>query len=205
MRTARAAVFAAVCVGISAAGHGWMSGMTITPTGLAIGATAVLAVAYLAAGRERHWPGITATLLAGEIGLHELFCPTSMAEATMPNPGITAMPGMAGMPDMATHGSGTWLDGLVHGTAGMVAAHAAAGLVCGWWLRIGERAAFELLRLLTSTVIARIRRLLATDATAPLPARRRGLMSVVDVRPPDAGIILRDCVVRRGPPMVTAV
>lgn len=79
LRAARAAVFAAVCVTLSAAGHAFMSHEPLPVWGLAAGFGAVGAVAYAAAGRERSWAGITALLALGQLALHTLF---SLAAAT---------------------------------------------------------------------------------------------------------------------------
>ncbi|WP_046423661.1 hypothetical protein [Streptomyces malaysiense] len=74
LRLLRAAVFSAVCVALSASGHVVASGSTISLWSLAAGWAGIAGVAGLLAGRERSLPGIALTLLAGEIGLHLLFC-----------------------------------------------------------------------------------------------------------------------------------
>lgn len=79
LRAARAAVFAAVCVTLSAAGHAFMSHEPLPLWAVAAGFGAVGATAYAAAGRERSWVGITALLAVGQLALHTLF---SLAAAT---------------------------------------------------------------------------------------------------------------------------
>jgi hypothetical protein len=74
LRLLRAAVFSAVCVVVSAAGHAMASGAGIPLWALAVGWTGVLGVTVPLAGRERSLPGIALALLAGELGLHSLFC-----------------------------------------------------------------------------------------------------------------------------------
>ncbi|MFI5658059.1 hypothetical protein [Streptomyces sp. NPDC051684] len=73
LRLLRAAVFAAVCVTLSAAGHVLGSTATVPLWTLSLGFLAVFCVALPLAGRERSLPGIAATLGAGQISLHSLF------------------------------------------------------------------------------------------------------------------------------------
>ncbi|MFJ5634878.1 hypothetical protein ACIQF5_19855 [Streptomyces goshikiensis] len=70
MRATRAAMFAAVCVALAAAGHSYMSGMDIPLTGLLCAFGVIGALAWLAAGRRRGPYGITASLLAAQGVLH---------------------------------------------------------------------------------------------------------------------------------------
>jgi hypothetical protein len=73
MRLLRAAVFSAVCVTLSAAGHSLASGGGIPLWALLAGWGGVMCFAAPLAGRERSLPGITVALLGGELGLHLLF------------------------------------------------------------------------------------------------------------------------------------
>ncbi|MFF4350538.1 hypothetical protein [Streptomyces sp. NPDC001530] len=73
LRILRAAVFAAVCVVLAAAGHGLASCATIPLWTMGAGFLAVFAVAAALAGRERSLPGITAVLAVGQTVLHTLF------------------------------------------------------------------------------------------------------------------------------------
>jgi len=73
LRLLRAAVFAAVCVLLSAAGHGVASCDTVPLWTLGAGFLAVFAVAAPLAGRIRSLPGIVGTLTAGQVTLHALF------------------------------------------------------------------------------------------------------------------------------------
>ncbi|MEU3193641.1 hypothetical protein ABZ686_24140, partial [Streptomyces sp. NPDC006992] len=73
LRLLRAAVFAAVCVTVSAAGHVLAAG-TVLPFGtLALGFGCVFAVAVALAGRERSLPGIAGLLALGQVALHLVF------------------------------------------------------------------------------------------------------------------------------------
>lgn len=74
LRLTRAALFAAVCVVLAAAGHTLASGgRTIPLWALAAGWFAVFALVVPMAGRERSWAGIWVTLLGGQLVLHSLF------------------------------------------------------------------------------------------------------------------------------------
>ncbi|UGQ15202.1 hypothetical protein LO772_17530 [Yinghuangia sp. ASG 101] len=87
LRAARAAVFAAVCVALSAAGHAFMSHEPLPVWALAAGFVVVGAVAYAAAGRERSWAGITALLALGQLALHTLFSLAAATAAPAGHPG----------------------------------------------------------------------------------------------------------------------
>jgi hypothetical protein len=73
LRILRAAVFAAVCVVLAAAGHGLASCATVPLWTLGAGFLGVFAVAAALAGRERSLPGIAAALAVGQTVLHTLF------------------------------------------------------------------------------------------------------------------------------------
>ncbi|MFJ2743127.1 hypothetical protein ACIO3O_26075 [Streptomyces sp. NPDC087440] len=72
-RLARAAVFAAVCVVLSATGHVLGSTATVPWWTLAVAFTGVFALAVPLAGRTRSLPGITFAMTAGQLALHALF------------------------------------------------------------------------------------------------------------------------------------
>ncbi|GKQ38603.1 hypothetical protein [Streptomyces sp. A012304] len=73
LRLLRAAVFAAVCVVLAAAGHTTASCATVPLWTLGAGFLGVLAVVVPLAGRERSLPGIAALLAVGQTVLHTLF------------------------------------------------------------------------------------------------------------------------------------
>ncbi|MFE7334245.1 MULTISPECIES: hypothetical protein [Streptomyces] len=73
LRLMRAAVFTAVCVVLSAAGHAFAAGTAVPAWTLLAGFLGVLAVAAVLAGRERSLPGIVGALAGGQILLHVLF------------------------------------------------------------------------------------------------------------------------------------
>ncbi|MCX5196339.1 hypothetical protein OOK31_20965 [Streptomyces sp. NBC_00249] len=73
LRMIRAAVFTAVCVVLSAAGHAVASCAAVPWWVLGIAFVAVLAIAAPLAGRRRSLPGIAVGLTVGQLGLHTLF------------------------------------------------------------------------------------------------------------------------------------
>ncbi|MFD9405531.1 hypothetical protein ACFWBN_00710 [Streptomyces sp. NPDC059989] len=73
LRLIRAAVFTAVCVVLSAAGHALASCATVPWWSLCLGFLVVFAVAAPLAGRRRALPGIAAGLTVGQLALHVLF------------------------------------------------------------------------------------------------------------------------------------
>lgn len=73
LRLLRAAVFAAVCVVLSAAGHVLASRESVPLWSVTAGFLVVFAVAVPLAGRARSLPGIAALLAAGQLTLHTLF------------------------------------------------------------------------------------------------------------------------------------
>ncbi|MCK9871761.1 hypothetical protein MRI28_19320 [Nocardiopsis dassonvillei] len=183
LRLPRAAVFAAVCTGVSSTGHVLASGHAVSPFGLASGFVLVLAVAHGLFRSEQRLGPLVATTLWGQTALHLLFAVAS--------PGGSASHGA----DHAA-GSGT-LAGAGVG-ADMLLAHAAAGVVCAWWLRQGERAAFALVDLVRSL----FRRLLVL-ASAPAVPARRGPARLRGRTPLRHGVVLlflRHVRILRGPP-----
>ncbi|OAR23875.1 hypothetical protein A8W25_15395 [Streptomyces sp. ERV7] len=73
LRLLRAAVFAAVCVVLSALGHVLAACATVPWWTLLAGFLGVFAAAAPLAGRERALPSIAGALAAGQLGLHTLF------------------------------------------------------------------------------------------------------------------------------------
>ncbi|MFF7050989.1 hypothetical protein ACFY94_21750 [Streptomyces griseorubiginosus] len=73
LRVLRAAVFAAVCVVLAAAGHSLASCATVPWWTLGAGFAGALVVVAPLAGRERSLPGIASLLALGQTVLHVLF------------------------------------------------------------------------------------------------------------------------------------
>ena len=72
-RLLQAAVFAAACVLLSAAGHALTGGRGVPLWALVVGGVGVLAAVAPLTGRERTLPAIAVGLAAGQLGLHLLF------------------------------------------------------------------------------------------------------------------------------------
>ncbi|TMQ96178.1 hypothetical protein ETD83_21660 [Actinomadura soli] len=213
-RTARAVVFATVCVTLATAGHVLASGTAIPVWAVLTGFGAVLGVTLMLAGHERSLATILGGLLGGQFALHALFTgaadPINPPAAALQDPALRAAAlHQAGMhqtavPDAAMAGSDILVP-VAHAAGGttMTLAHTVAALIAAWWLRRGERAAWSLARRVAGAADRPIRlvrllvALLAVEpATAPpwIPAApaTTALMSV--------GRALRHQVVRRGPP-----
>ncbi|WP_406495816.1 hypothetical protein OG936_17610 [Streptomyces sp. NBC_00846] len=73
LRLLRAAVFTAVCIALSAAGHSLASCAAVPWWTLLAGFLVVFAVVAPLAGRERSLPSIVAALAGGQVALHTLF------------------------------------------------------------------------------------------------------------------------------------
>ncbi|MFI6506381.1 MFS transporter [Streptosporangium sp. NPDC050855] len=176
-RSARAAVFAVVCLGLSVGAHVLAGGSVSAP-----GAAAALAVAFATAlavsGRERTTVTILPLLAGVQAVLHVLF---SLAHATSPA-------------EVMGHVHSGLLPGL-----GMLVAHGWAVGLTGLWMARGEAALWALLRRLG----VRLRRVLivfVTPVHVPFPATGTAEPGVL------RSAVLRHAVSRRGPPAtVTAV
>ncbi|MFH8567537.1 hypothetical protein [Streptomyces sp. NPDC017993] len=98
LRLLRAAVFTAVCVVLSAAGHMAASLTAVPLWTLGVAAAAVFAVAAPLAGRERSLPGIAAGLAVGQVALHALFAMSRQPASAVAE---TGGKGVAGLSDHA--------------------------------------------------------------------------------------------------------
>ncbi|MFI1422434.1 hypothetical protein ACH4VX_31605 [Streptomyces sp. NPDC020731] len=198
-RTGRAAVFAAVCVVLAALGHVMMSGDHVPLRTLAAGWAVTGALGWGLAGRERGLPLITAVAVAAQTVLHSAF--------SVVGPSGTDSMDMGAMPH-GTHsmptgtGTGAGMEGHMapsgHSSAGMLAAHLLAALLCGLWLGYGERAVFRVLRAVGGWLAAPTRLLFL----APVPPHRPSLR-VRRCRRSDRAprlLLLVHAITSRGPP-----
>jgi hypothetical protein len=198
---ARAAVFAAACVALTAGVHSLVEGHPVGPAALWAGFAAVWLAGLAATRRERSQRAILAAVFAGQAVLHVLFTwltPAVTAGMTMPGMGpgqagttmAAVMPAdptmaammpadptmadstMAGMTMAGMAPAGPGLLGL--GGVGMLSVHLGAGVVVAWWLRRGEAACWRLLRS-TERAAAAVRAVLAPLhwLTLGTPAHRR--------------------------------
>ncbi|MER6084896.1 hypothetical protein [Streptomyces sp. NPDC001833] len=207
VRSLRAAVFAAVCVLLAAAGHGLAMGDLPPLWADAAGFVLVFALGRALAGRERGLPEIGVGMLLTQAGLHFGF-DAARAITPAPTPATTMAPmrmhghvmaGMAGMAGMGGARGVVQQHPHVHVlTAHATLAHVLAALVASWWLRRGEAALWSLLRRTAALVPG----LAAWWRDAPLPAPAGGprLAPARPIRPRPL-LVLRHAVRRRGPPI----
>ena len=226
LRGARAAVFAAVCVGLTAAGHVWMSGEAVPLWAIPLAFAVLAGAGYALAGRQRGFLPISALMLAGELGQHLLFRaaqgPTGSASmATDSAASVPALPTflsgravplsdwICGMAATTSRSGMAARDGLSarlaadlmagHGAIGMIAVHAVAGLLCAWWLWRGEAAVFQLLRWFAALAAPALL-LLRWPATLVVPEFPRSLAPADDRVLSRLTRLISTPVVRRGPP-----
>ncbi|MEU5434335.1 hypothetical protein AB0G73_13270 [Streptomyces sp. NPDC020719] len=226
-RTVRAAMFAALCVLLTAFGHALMSGAPVPWWALGCATLATGAAAWCLAGRERGFGQVVAVAVVAQAVLHELFSvaqeaarPSSMASMSMPMahmnmpmdmpmgraPGQSAE-AMGHMGSMGHTGSMAHMGSMGHDMAGMsstgmFAAHLLAALLCGLWLAYGERAAFRILRAFAGWIFAplRVALLRAVAPSRPRPRAHRDRTVRVPRR-----LFLVHAITSRGPPVGTAV
>ncbi|MEW1601855.1 hypothetical protein [Streptomyces sp. NPDC093808] len=174
LRFLRAAVFAAVCVVLSGAGHSLASYDAVPLWTLGAGFLAALAVAAPLAGRARPLPVITALLAGGQTALHTLFglgqhgapvagsasdaALVAQAARLLCGPGaISPAEAERVLADarIAPHGPAAHAtDAVTAGPAGsllpslpMLLGHVLAALAAGWLLRRGDLALLRLAEL----------------------------------------------------------
>lgn len=174
MREARAGVFAALCLSLSAALHTAVAGMAPSATALLAGCALTWGAAFAAARKERGYLAIAVLMLLGQAGLHLLF------HALPAEHMLHGMPPAAGGPLMV------W-------------AHVAAGLVAAAWLRGGEAALGRLREQFRFSL--RALRLLLAMLRRPVPVRLAARIVVTHEPTAPSTIWRREGVVRRGPPL----
>lgn len=188
LRLGRTALFAVVCVAVSGLGHALMSGAPLPRLVQGAALIPVCGAGWWLGARRRNAPVTVLAHVLGQLGLHAFF---SFAGSRLPgghgghgaSGGRHAMGAMNHSAHQAAVGGPFDLMGLLSAfdgaafTLGMAAAHALAGLVCGWWLWRGEVALARLARCLVLFVRAPLRtawRLWFTTPSAPArPAHRR--------------------------------
>ncbi|MEU9606812.1 hypothetical protein [Streptomyces sp. NPDC048057] len=199
LRALRAALFAAVCTALSAAGHAYTSGHDLPPTALAPALAGTAVFGWLAAARRRGPYAIGAGLLVGQGALHLLFARTQAHHPPAPAPAPAPAAGTGphgGAPDAVP----ALIDpAVLTGGYGMLVAHLVAAVFCALWLARGEAAFFQLARAVGALAFAPLRLLLALAATPDDPRRRAAPRHSTATARPHA-VLLDHCLVRRGPP-----
>ncbi|MQY33481.1 hypothetical protein SRB17_14420 [Streptomyces sp. RB17] len=194
VRGLRAAVFAAVCVLLAAAGHGLAMGDMPPLWADAGGFLVVFGLGWVLGGRERSLPGIGAAMLLAQAGLHLGFDAGHGTAGRADAPRMASMPGhamAATHPHTASHAAAH-----PHLTAHAAAAHLLAALAASWWLRRGEAALWSLLRRAAALVPG----LIAWWRDTPLPVPAGAAPCVPPDPAPPRLTLLRHAVSRRGPP-----
>lgn len=208
LRALRAAVFASLCVTLSATSHVLLSRTALPLTAVAGACTGVFAVAYRLGGRERGFRAIAAALVPSELAADTLF---TTGQHTCYGPGGGPVTGswrslnealtchggsvggsLAGSQAAAPHGltAGPWL---------LLTAHICVGLLVSLALRGGEAWLHRTLRAVFRPLLIALAGLLRLTAPGrPAPPTRR---------PPAAATglpLLLHSVARRGPPRPAA-
>lgn len=184
IRALRAALFAAVCVVLSATGHALQSTHPVPVRSLLVAFGLTWVLAWAVAGRRRGAPSTGSGLAAVQLVMHLMFSTAQGQHGHAAHPGHFGHQGQAA----ALLPSG-----------GMLLAHLGAAAVCGVWLARGERAFLRLAR----TAFAPLRPPFAAVRlpVAPRPPRRRPPRTG-DRRGP--GAVLAHALSRRGPPRAAA-
>lgn len=140
-RAVRAALFAAVCVGMALLGHVAAGGTAPRLTVVFLAAAALTLLAFPAAGGQRSVRSLVLGLLTAQVLLHTLF----WAAAPTPAPGS---------PEQVARLAGPMCGGSVvdPGDVVMGVAHLWAALVTGWWLSWGEEGLWTALRWLRAVL-----------------------------------------------------
>jgi hypothetical protein len=214
LRTARAALFAALCLTLSSTSHVLLSRAQLPLATLAVAGAGIFAAAFWLAGRERGWWQIAALLVPLELTVDFLFTKgqnTCYGPSGGPLTGPwRSMTGRLLCGDGGGTGQGPGVgravSGMAHGTFVLpavspwllLAVHVLVGLMAAWWLRQGEAAAFRLVRTLAAYATAPLRLLLAVPEPPAAPSRPRH-RRVDGPSPTDE--VIRLCVGRRGPPL----
>ncbi|KAB8168905.1 hypothetical protein FH609_007900 [Streptomyces sp. 3MP-14] len=213
----RAAVFAALCVTLSAGAHVLLSGRPLPIPAVAMVSLGVFVLALTLAGeRERGFAAIAALLVPLQLAADTVFtagqsaCYGSAAPPSGPlrlfGLDVVCAGGDVGTPlarlvadgprplaEAPGHATGPWL---------LLAAHVAVGLAAAGWLRGGERAVARLLRaagaatfrpLIVAWAVVASR---AEEPPRPAPASAR------PQRPATAPLV--HSLLRRGPPALAA-
>ncbi|MCT4353789.1 hypothetical protein M5362_11685 [Streptomyces sp. Je 1-79] len=211
-RGVRAALFAAVCVLLTATGHVLMSGASVSWWAAAVALAATGGAAWGLAGRERGLPSVTAATVAAQAVLHTFFS-LAQASAAPRLPAGTALPAVQAGRTGHTGHAAMGHDHMAHtpmpghdmgdmSTTGMFAAHLLAALLCGLWLAHGERAAFRVLRALASRLLAPFR----PAGRLPAPPHRPRVRARREPRARRLRqLLLAHVLVSRGPPPAVAV
>ncbi|WFB10044.1 hypothetical protein LRS74_25630 [Streptomyces sp. LX-29] len=209
LRAARAALFTALCVTLSAASHVLLSGVPIPVTVVGALSATVFAIAYALAGRERGFWQIAALMVPLELaadtaftsGQHACYGPTGgPVTGPLRVVGVDFVCAGGGVGSPLTHLSGgAPMNGVGVSPWLLLTAHVAVGLAAAAWLRRGEAALGQLLRAIATFAFRPLLMAVAAVAAAT-SAERPPVRPVHRDRTAPALPLLVHSVVRRGPP-----
>lgn len=216
IRAARAAVFTALCVTLSAGAHVLLSGAPLPLAPLAAVSGFVFLIAFALAGRECGYARIAGLLVPLELVADTVFTTGQHAcygHAGGPVTGplrsvgidVVCAGGGVGTPlarmapardtlATAAQGGSPWL---------LLAAHVAVGLAAAAWLRRGEAAVARLLSAAAATAFRPL--LLAVRARPRVPGVPARPVRPTPVRTARPLPLLAHSVLRRGPPCARAL
>ncbi|MHB9755305.1 hypothetical protein ACYBSK_13135 [Streptomyces sp. BYX5S] len=217
-RAGRAAMFAAVCVLLTALGHTLMSGAAMPWWALGAAFAVTGAVACGAAGRERGLLPVVGLAVVAQGALHLFFSwaqggtaahahgaggggMSGMGHAAHDMGGMTGS-GMSPTDMSPTDMSATHMSLTDTSSVGMFLAHLLAAVLSGLWLAYGERAAFRVARAVVRRIAAPLR--LPLRVPTPPHRPRMPLRRTRRDRAPRV-LLLADTITSRGPPARDAV
>lgn len=216
IRAARAGVFTALCVALSAGAHVLLSGTPVPPAMLAVVGVVVFLIAFALADRERGYGRIAALLIPLELFADTVF--TSGQHACYGQAGgpVTGPLRSVGIDFVCAGGEvGTPLARMAHGGSALpaataqpgspwllLAAHLAVGLIAAAWLRRGEAAVARLLRAAAAVAFRPL--LLAVAGCRPAAGPPAGTARTLAVRIARSFAPLDHSALRRGPPGAAA-
>ncbi len=176
-RAARATLFAGIAVLLSALGHAASAGHSVSASALIVAFAAMGSIAWAVADRQRGFVAIGGGLVVMQTALHLWFGMVSMST------GHSAVPeSVVSQGDPST----------------MLAAHAAAALLCALWLWRGEIVFFELLAVVYTRILAPLLLLLVHSSVGSDPRISVAADPRVEILRQG---VLRHVVARRGPPV----
>ncbi|WP_129800654.1 hypothetical protein [Streptomyces sp. F001] len=213
VRLMRSAVFAAVCVTTTAAGHALTTGHTLAVRVVTGAFAAVLALAWWLSDRARGSAVVVGATVVTQFALHAAFTASRLPAGHRHAHGTPHPPAHAAYSDeamdrrhhameaasllgdrtatAATHGAST----------AALLAHVAAGLLCGLWMWRGDATMVRLGRLLLLVLCAPLE-LAGRLTAAAVPKRRPAAAPPAHDEVPALGrMLLHHVVSRRGPPV----
>lgn len=194
-RLVRSGVFASVCVALSRTGHDLMAARAVPIWATWTALAAVTAVGYCLADRRRSAWWILLAVEVVQFCLHLWFSSCTPGASSV-NPGMAMQDGMHAHTVLPMPPGGG-------GSAGMLGAHALAGVLVTAWLYAGERVLWRTLGAIAGLLPAGAIRAFFAHARGDL-APDRGPSPAVRLRGEDETALalgaLRHALVRRGPP-----